>query len=143
MAKYEIPLENPTGVILQTENKFCDGIIVVKPKLQTKTVSPSVGSVRADDGYCGLLEVIINNAATQSAVVANKVVELSGDSGEFSLSDYADILTNASIAVDGVVFAYIGGDDDMKCYANYDVENSLLKVVKTTGKLWVLTVYTV
>lgn len=141
MAKYEVPLENPTGVILQTENKYCDGIIVVKPKLQTKTVSPSAGSVRADDGYCGLLEVIISGATR--AAVTQKVVELSGTSGEFSISDYADILTNASIAVDGVVFAYIGGDDDMKCYANYDVENSLLKVVKTTGKLWVLTVYTV
>lgn len=141
MAKYEVPLENPTGVILQTENKYCDGIIVVKPKLQTKTVSPSAGSVRADDGYCGLLEVIISGATR--AAVAQKVVELSGTSGEFSISDYADILTNTNIAVDGVVFTYLGGDDENKCYAAYDVASSTLKVVKTTGKAWALTAYTV
>lgn len=141
MAKYEVPLENPTGVILQTENKYCDGIIVVKPKLQTKTVSPSAGSVRADDGYCGLLEVIISGATR--AAVTQKVVELSGTSGEFSISDYADILTNANIAVDGVVFTYLGGDDENKCYAAYDVASSTLKVVKTTGKAWALTTYTV
>ena len=141
MAKYEVPLENPTGVILQTENKFCDGIIVVKPKLQTKTVSPSAGSVRADDGYCGLLEVIISGATR--AAVTQKVVELSGTSGEFSISDYADILTNTNIAVDGVVFTYLGGDDENKCYAAYDVTSSTLKVVKTTGKAWALTAYTV
>lgn len=141
MAKYEVPLENPTGVILQTENKYCDGIIVVKPKLQTKTVSPSEGSVRADDGYCGLLEVIISGATR--AAVTQKVVELSGTSGEFSISDYADILTNTNIAVDGVVFTYLGGDDENKCYAAYDVASSTLKVVKTTGKAWVLTAYTV
>lgn len=141
MAKYEVPLENPTGVILQTENKYCDGIIVVKPKLQTKTVSPSAGSVRADDGYCGLLEVIISGATR--AAVTQKVVELSGTSGEFSISDYADILTNTNIAVDGVVFTYLGGDDENKCYAAYDVTSSTLKVVKTTGKAWVLTAYTV
>lgn len=141
MAKYEVPLENPTGVILQTENKYCDGIIVVKPKLQTKTVSPSAGSVRADDGYCGLLEVIISGATR--AAVTQKVVELSGTSGEFSISDYADILTNTNIAVDGVVFAYLGGDDENKCYAAYDVTSSTLKVVKTTGKAWALTAYTV
>lgn len=141
MAKYEVPLENPTGVILQTENKYCDGIIVVKPKLQTKTVSPSAGSVRADDGYCGLLEVIISGATR--AAVTQKVVELSGTSGEFSISDYADILTNTNIAVDGVVFTYLGGDDENKCYAAYDVASSTLKVVKTTGKAWVLTAYTV
>ena len=141
MAKYEVPLENPTGVILQTENKFCDGIIVVKPKLQTKTVSPSAGSVRADDGYYGLLEVIISGATR--AAVTQKVVELSGTSGEFSISDYADILTNTDIAVDGVVFTYLGGDDENKCYAAYDVTSSTLKVVKTTGKSWVLTTYTV
>lgn len=141
MAKYEVPLENPTGVILQTENKYCDGIIVVKPKLQTKTVSPSAGSVRADDGYCGLLEVIISGATR--AAVTQKVVELSGTSGEFSISDYADILTNTNIAVDGVVFTYLGGDDENKCYAAYDVALSTLKVVKTTGKAWALTTYTV
>lgn len=141
MAKYEVPLENPTGVILQTENKYCDGIIVVKPKLQTKTVSPSAGSVRADDGYCGLLEVIISGATR--AAVTQKVVELSGTSGEFSISDYADILTNTDIAVDGVVFTYLGGDDENKCYAAYDVTSSTLKVVKTTGKAWALTAYTV
>lgn len=141
MAKYEVPLENPTGVILQTENKYCDGIIVVKPKLQTKTVSPSAGSVRADDGYCGLLEVIISGATR--AAVTQKVVELSGTSGEFSISDYADILTNTNIAVDGVVFTYLGGDDENKCYAAYDVASSTLKVVKTTGKAWALTAYTV
>lgn len=141
MAKYEVPLENPTGVILQTENKYCDGIIVVKPKLQTKTVSPSAGSVRADDGYCGLLEVIISGATR--AAVTQKVVELSGTSGEFSISDYADILTNTDIAVDGVVFTYLGGDDENKCYAAYDVALSTLKVVKTTGKAWALTAYTV
>lgn len=141
MAKYEVPLENPTGVILQTENKFCDGIIVVKPKLQTKTVSPSAGSVRADDGYCGLLEVIISGATR--AAVTQKVVELSGTSGEFSISDYADILTNTDIDVDGVVFTYLGGDDENKCYAAYDVTSSTLKVVKTTGKAWALTAYTV
>lgn len=141
MAKYEVPLENPTGVILQTKNKFCDGIIVVKPKLQTKTVSPSAGSVRADDGYCGLLEVIISGATR--AAVTQKVVELSGTSGEFSISDYADILTNTNIAVDGVVFTYLGGDDENKCYAAYDVALSTLKVVKTTGKAWALTTYTV
>ncbi len=141
MAKYEVPLENPTGVILQTENKYCDGIIVVKPKLQTKTVSPSAGSVRADDGYCGLLEVIISGATR--AAVTQKVVELSGTSGEFSISDYADILTNTNIAVDGVVFTYLGGDDENKCYAAYDVALSTLKVVKTTGKAWALTAYTV
>jgi hypothetical protein len=141
MAKYEVPLENPTGVILQTENKYCDGIIVVKPKLQTKTVSPSEGSVRADDGYCGLLEVIISGATR--VAVTQKVVELSGTSGEFSISDYADILTNTNIAVDGVVFTYLGGDDENKCYAAYDVASSTLKVVKTTGKAWVLTAYTV
>ncbi len=141
MAKYEVPLENPTGVILQTENKYCDGIIVVKPKLQTKTVSPSAGSVRADDGYCGLLEVIISGATR--AAVTQKVVELSGTSGEFSISDYADILTNTNIAVDGVVFTYLGGDDENKCYAAYDVTSSTLKVVKTTGKAWALTAYTV
>lgn len=141
MAKYEVPLENPTGVILQTENKYCDGIIVVKPKLQTKTVSPSAGSVRADDGYCGLLEVIISGATR--AAVAQKVVELSGTSGEFSISDYANILTNTNIAVDGVVFTYLGGDDENKCYAAYDVASSTLKVVKTTGKAWALTAYTV
>lgn len=141
MAKYEVPLENPTGVILQTENKYCDGIIVVKPKLQTKTVSPSAGSVRADDGYCGLLEVIISGATR--AAVTQKVVELSGTSGEFSISDYADVLTNANIAVDGVVFTYLGGDDENKCYAAYDVTSSTLKVVKTTGKAWALTAYTV
>lgn len=141
MAKYEVPLENPTGVILQTENKFCDGIIVVKPKLQTKTVSPSAGSVRADDGYCGLLEVIISGATR--AAVTQKVVELSGTSGEFSISDYADVLTNTNIAVDGVVFTYLGGDDENKCYAAYDVTSSTLKVVKTTGKSWALTAYTV
>lgn len=141
MAKYEVPLENPTGVILQTENKYCDGIIVVKPKLQTKTVSPSAGSVRADDGYCGLLEVIISGATR--AAVAQKVVELSGTSGEFSISDYADVLTNTNIAVDGVVFTYLGGDDENKCYAAYDVASSTLKVVKTTGKAWALTAYTV
>lgn len=141
MAKYEVPLENPTGVILQTENKYCDGIIVVKPKLQTKTVSPSAGSIRADDGYCGLLEVIISGATR--AAVTQKVVELSGTSGEFSISDYADILTNTNIAVDGVVFTYLGGDDENKCYAAYDVALSTLKVVKTTGKAWALTTYTV
>lgn len=141
MAKYEVPLENPTGVILQTENKYCDGIIVVKPKLQTKTVSPSAGSVRADDGYCGLLEVIISGATR--AAVTQKVVELSGTSGEFSIFDYADVLTNANIAVDGVVFTYLGGDDENKCYAAYDVTSSTLKVVKTTGKAWALTAYTV
>lgn len=141
MAKYEVPLENPTGVILQTENKYCDGIIVVKPKLQTKTVSPSAGSVRADDGYCGLLEVIISGATR--AAVTQKVVELSGTSGEFSISDYADVLTNTNIAVDGVVFTYLGGDDENKCYAAYDVASSTLKVVKTTGKAWALTAYTV
>lgn len=141
MAKYEVPLENPTGVILQTENKYCDGIIVVKPKLQTKTVSPSAGSVRADDGYCGLLEVIISGATR--AAVTQKVVELSGTSGEFSISDYADILTNTNIAVDGVVFTYLGGDDENKCYAAYDVASSTLKVVKTTGKAWALTAYMV
>lgn len=141
MAKYEVPLENPTGVILQTENKYCDGIIVVKPKLQTKTVSPSAGSVRADDGYCGLLEVIISGATR--AAVTQKVVELSGTSGEFSISDYANVLTNTSIAVDGVVFTYLGGDDENKCYAAYDVALSTLKVVKTTGKAWALTTYTV
>lgn len=141
MAKYEVPLENPTGVILQTENKFCDGIIVVKPKLQTKTVSPSAGSVRADDGYCGLLEVIISGATR--AAVTQKVVELSGTSGEFSISDYADVLTNTNIAVDGVVFTYLGGDDENKCYAAYEVTSSTLKVVKTTGKSWALTAYTV
>lgn len=141
MAKYEVPLENPTGVILQTENKYCDGIIVVKPKLQTKTVSPSAGSVRADDGYCGLLEVIISGATR--AAVTQKVVELSGTSGEFSISDYADVLTNTNIAVDGVVFTYLGGDDENKCYAAYDVTSSTLKVVKTTGKAWALTAYTV
>ena len=141
MAKYEVPLENPTGVILQTENKYCDGIIVVKPKLQTKTVSPSAGSVRANDGYCGLLEVIISGATR--AAVTQKVVELSGTSGEFSISDYADVLTNTNIAVDGVVFTYLGGDDENKCYAAYDVASSTLKVVKTTGKAWALTAYTV
>lgn len=141
MAKYEVPLENPTGVILQTENKYCDGIIVVKPKLQTKTVSPSAGSVRADDGYCGLLEVIISGATR--AAVTQKVVELSGTSGDFSISDYADVLTNTNIAVDGVVFTYLGGDDENKCYAAYDVASSTLKVVKTTGKAWALTAYTV
>lgn len=144
--KYKVPLENPTGVILQTEKKYCDGIIVVTPNLQSKTVAPTAGTVRPDEGYCGLWEVTIDNAAAQAvaqSAITNKVIELSGTSGEFSLSDYADILTGADIIVNEIAFTYVGGNDENKCFAAYEVSASALKVVKITGKSWVVTTYTI
>ena len=54
-----IDLNNPNGVTLATENKFCDKNIYVAPLLQSKTITNN-GDVIADTGYVGLSKVAVN-----------------------------------------------------------------------------------
>jgi hypothetical protein len=140
--KYEVPLENPTGVILQTANKFVDRVILVKPKLQSKTVTASAGTVRADDGYCGLLEVTISGVSTQAAVVSD-TVEISGNSGEFTTAEYEKIKSGADIIRNGVGFVMLNELNDVKCYAASEItgETVTLTVIKVKGKSWIVSAF--
>lgn len=142
--KFEIPLESPTGLILQTENKYCDRVIVVKPKLQSKTVTASSGTVRADEGYCGLLEVIIGDGTAQALTVA-ETVSVSGTSGEFSSDENDQIQGGATILVDGLAFAPIGESGEVKCFAACEISDELatVKVLKKTGTAWAITTFEV
>lgn len=140
--KYEVPLENPTGVILQTANKFVDRVILVKPKLQSKTVTASAGTVRADNGYCGLLEVTISGVSTQAAVVSD-TVEISGDSGEFTTAEYEKIASGADIIRNGVGFVMLNELNDVKCYAASEItgETITLTAIKVKGKSWIVSAF--
>lgn len=140
--KYEVPLENPTGVILQTANKFVDRVILVKPKLQSKTVTASAGTVRADDGYCGLLEVTISGVSTQAAVVSD-TVEISGNSGEFTTAEYEKITSGADIIRNGVGFVMLNELNDVKCYAASEItgETITLTAIKVKGKSWIVSAF--
>lgn len=140
--KYEVPLENPTGVILQTANKFVDRVILVKPKLQSKTVTASAGTVRADDGYCGLLEVTISGVSTQAAVVSD-TVEISENSGEFTTAEYEKITSGADIIRNGVGFVMLNELNDVKCYAASEItgETVTLTVIKVKGKSWIVSTF--
>ena len=140
--KFEIPLESPTGLILQTENKYCDRVIVVKPKLQSKTVAASSGTVRADEGYCGLLEVIINGVSEQAAVVSD-TVEISGDSGEFTTAEYEKITSGADIIRNGVGFVMLNELNDVKCYTASEItgETITLTAIKVKGKSWIVSAF--
>lgn len=53
-----IEIKKPLGKILKTKDALCDDDIIVVPVLQSKTVNQN-GPVKADDGYAGLAEVIV------------------------------------------------------------------------------------
>ena len=53
-----IEITKASGKILKTKDALCDDDIIVVPVLQSKTVSQN-GHVKADDGYAGLAEVIV------------------------------------------------------------------------------------
>ena len=53
-----IEITKASGKILKTKDTLCDDDIIVVPVLQSKTVSQN-GPVKADDGYAGLAEVIV------------------------------------------------------------------------------------
>ena len=54
-----IILNNKDGVLLKTAGKYCPEDIIVKPNLQTKTVTAN-GKVTPDANYAGLSEVTVN-----------------------------------------------------------------------------------
>lgn len=73
MANKNITLNSTSGVVLNTNSKYCDGDIVVTPRLQEKTVSDTaVSAVLPDSGYAGLgrVNIDITNAVKDIATVA-------------------------------------------------------------------------
>lgn len=55
----KLQLTSPNGGTLNTAGTYCDGDIEIIPKLQSKTVTEN-GTVTADDGFAGLVKVVVN-----------------------------------------------------------------------------------
>ena len=54
-----INIEKAIGIKLKTAATYCTDDIIIRPKLQSKTVTTN-GSVTSDSGYCGLSDVQVN-----------------------------------------------------------------------------------
>lgn len=67
----KIELNNPDGIILNTEGKYCSEDILIKPQLQEKTVTPSETQQTAtpDANYAGLSKVTIGAVQTKEVTV--------------------------------------------------------------------------
>ena len=81
-----IILNNKDGVLLKTAGKYCPEDIIVKPNLQTKTVTAN-GDISPDDGYCGLEKVTVSVPATPTqektiTITENGTQEVTPDSGK-------------------------------------------------------------
>ena len=80
-----IILNNKDGVLLKTAGKYCPDDIIVKPNLQTKTVTAN-GDISPDVGYCGLEKVTVSVPATPTqektiTITENGTQEVTPDSG--------------------------------------------------------------
>ena len=132
-----IDLNNPNGVTLATENKFCDKNIYVAPLLQSKIITNN-GDVIADTGYVGLSKVTVNVPSTPTqeksvTITENGTTEVTPDSGKnlskvTVITNVAEIIEIAtSSAMDAVLVAenvgkyykYTGTTDDK--YTNGDI----------------------
>ena len=132
-----IDLNNPNGVTLATENKFCDKNIYVAPLLQSKTIT-SNGDIVADTGYVGLLKVTVNVPAipTQEksvTITENGTTEVTPDSGKnlskvtvtTNVAGITEITTSSAMdtvlvaANVGKYYKYVGTTDDK--YTNGDI----------------------
>ena len=81
-----IILNNKDGVLLKTAGKYCPEDIIVKPNLQTKTVTAN-GDILPDDGYCGLEKVTVSVPATPTqektiTITENGTQDVTPDSGK-------------------------------------------------------------
>ena len=87
-----IILKNKDGVLLKTAGKYCPDDIIVKPNLQTKTVTAN-GDISPDEGYCGLEKVTVNVPAmpTQEKTI--------------TITDIYDFITNMYFT--GMIGGYI------------------------------------
>ena len=132
-----IDLNNPNGVTLATENKFCDKNIYVAPLLQSKTIT-SNGDVVADAGYVGLSKVTVNVPATPTqeksvTITENGTTEVTPDSGKnlskvtitTNVAGVTEVSTSTEMdnklvqANVGKYYKYTGTTDDK--YTNGDI----------------------
>ena len=134
----KIELNNPDGIILNTEGKYCPEDILIKPNLQEKSVIPSeIEQVtQADSGYVGLNRVTISGVNLQNKSVTPSETEqiVQPDSNYLGLkkvtvasilgvvsdatATVADILSGKTAYIDGgklsgTIQNYNGTTDDL------------------------------
>lgn len=141
-----IEIKNVSGVTLNTDSKYCDKNIQVKPVLQTKTVTQN-GNAVPDEGYCGLDAVIVNVPATPTQEKTIDLALASGnqtvmpDSG-YDLSKVTvkkpDTLIAENIKKDVVIGGVTGTLDTQKDEQEKSVsitENGSTTVTPDSGKV--------
>ncbi len=89
---FEIPLTSFGAKICKTAQKYCEKDIVVYPKLQEKTATPTTSSqsLAPDSGYAGLSKVTVAATPLQSKAGTPKEVSqtFTPDSGYVGLSSF-------------------------------------------------------
>lgn len=97
MSDLSLSLTNTHGMRLLTDGTYCDKDVVIRPVLQSKTVTEN-GTYTPDSGYAGLSQVVVN---TQGGTMQSKSVTLGSSAPTTTTPDqgYAG-LSSVSYTVD-------------------------------------------
>lgn len=119
-----INIEKAIGVKLKTAATYCTDDIIVRPKLQSKTVTTN-GSVTPDSGYCGLSDVQVN---VQPKLQTKEVTPTKGKQVVQPDSSYNGL---SQVTINAIPDDYIipSGSQTITTNGTYDVTNNVSVIV--------------
>ena len=117
-------MEKAIGVKLKTAATYCTDDIIVRPKLQSKTVTAN-GSVTSDSGYCGLSDVQVN---VQPKLQTKEVTPTKGKQVVQPDSSYDGL---SQVTINAIPDSYIipSGSQTITTNGTYDVTEKASVVV--------------